>query len=69
MFLWCHVNPSKEHPEKNTKEDKNLLGILLIQRKLRKKIKSLLVIVIMMKLSFRCKKNVLGRLKKVQYLH
>ena len=36
-FLWCHVrhiNPSKEHSESITKEDKNLLSILLIQKKL-----------------------------------
>ena len=65
-FLWCHVrhiNPSKEHLERIKKIDKNLLTILLIQKKLQKKIKSLLVILIMMKLSFPCKKKILRRLK------
>ena len=67
MFLWyrvSHINPSKEHPERISKIDKkNLLSILLIQKKLQKKIKSLLVILIMMELSFLCKKNISARLK------
>ena len=42
---------------------KNLLRILLIQKTLEMKIKSLLVILIMMKLSFPCKKKILARLK------
>ena len=50
-FLWCHfrhINPSKEHPE-------------IILKKLTKKIlKSL----IMIELSFPCKKKILARLKK-----
>ena len=65
-FLWCHVrhiNPSKEHLERIRKIDKNLLTILLIQKKLQKKIKSLLVILIMMELSFLCKKKILARLR------
>ena len=59
-FLWCHVrhiNPSKEHPERITKEDINLLSILLIRKKLHKKIKSLLVILIMLEFSFPLKKR------------
>ena len=51
-FLWCHVrhiNPSKEH---------NLLSILLIQKKLHKKIKSLLVILVLIELSFPSKENI-----------
>ena len=67
MFLRCHVkhiNPSKEHPERIRKTDKKtFLSILLIQKKLHKKIKSLLVILIMMELSFPCKKKILARLR------
>ena len=66
-FLWCHVrhiNPSKEHPERITKDDKKLLSILLIQKKLQKRIKSLLVFLIMMKLSFLFNKRILAKLKK-----
>ena len=67
-FLWCHVrhiNPSKEHPERITKKDKkNLLRILLIQKKLHKKINSILVILIMMKLSFLCTKKILAKLRR-----
>ena len=66
-FLWCrvsHINPSKEHPERISKIDKkNLLSILLIQKKFQKKIKSLLVILILMELSFLGKKNVSARLR------
>ena len=65
-FLWCHVrhiNPSKEHPERITKEDINLLSILLVQKKLHQKIKSLLVILIMLEFSFPCKKKVLVKLR------
>ena len=65
-FLWCHVrhiNPSKEHPERITKEDINLLSILLVQKKLHQKIKSLLVILIMLEFSFPCKKKILARLR------
>ena len=54
-FLWCHVrhiNLSKQHPERIRKVDKNLLRILVIQRNLCKKIKSLLEILVMMELSF-----------------
>ena len=50
MFLWCHVrhiNPSKERPERIKKTDK---------KKLLKKL-------IMMELSFQCKKKILERLK------
>ena len=49
-FLWCHVrhiNPSKKHPEK-------------IKKKLTKK---LLKNLIMMELSFKCKKTILAKLK------
>ena len=49
-FLWCHVrhiNPSKEHPER-------------IKKKLTTK---LLKNLIMMELSFGCKKKILTRLK------
>ena len=49
-FLWCHVrhiNPSKERPERIKKTDK---------KKLLKKL-------IMMELSFQCKKKILERLK------
>ena len=49
-FLWCHVrhiNPSKEHPER-------------IKKKLSTK---LLKNLIMMELSFECKKKILTRLK------
>ena len=59
-FLWCHVrhiNLSKQHPERIRKVDKNLLRILVIQRNLCKKIKSLLEILVMMELSFQCKKK------------
>ena len=48
-FLWCHVrhlNPSKEHPERIKKTDKNFLKNL-----------------IMIELSFLCKKKILKRLK------
>ena len=65
-FLWCHVqhiNPSKEHPERIRKTDKKLVKHILIQKKLHKKIKSLLVILIMMELSFLCKKKILTRLR------
>ena len=65
-FLWCHVrhiNPSKEHPERITKEDINLLSILLVQKKLHQKIKSLLVILIMLEFSFPYKKKVLVKLR------
>ena len=65
-FLWYHVrhiNPSKEHPERITKEDINLLSILLVQKKLHQKIKSLLVILIMLEFSFPCKKKVLVKLR------
>ena len=65
-FIWCdvrHVNPSKEHPEKLEKLIKNLLSIILIQKKLHKKITSLFVILIMMELSFPCKKKILARLR------
>ena len=66
-FLWCYIryiNPSKEHPERITKKTKNLLSIFLIQKKLHKKIKSLLVILIMLQLSFPCKKKILVRLRR-----
>ena len=49
-FLWCHVRhniPSKEHPE-------------IIKKKLTKKLLKNLII---MELSFRCKKKALARLK------
>ena len=49
-FFWCHVrhiNPSKEHPERILKNDK----------------KKLLKNLIMMELSFMCKKKILTRLK------
>ena len=66
-FLWCHVrhiNPSREHSERIRKIDKKtILSMLLIQKKLQKKIKSLLVISIMMELSFQCKKKILTRLR------
>ena len=65
-FLCCHVrhiNPSKEHLERIRKIDKNLLSILQIHKKLQKKIKSLLVILIMITLSFPCKKEILTGLK------
>ena len=65
-FLCCHVrhiNPSKEHLERIRKIDKNLLSILQIHKKLQKKIKSLLVILIMITLSFPCKKKILTGLK------
>ena len=68
-FLWCHfghINPSKAHPERVTKVDRKRkisLSILLIHKKLYKKIKSLLVILIMMELSFPCKKMILARLR------
>ena len=65
-FSWCHVrhiNPSKEHPERIEKLIKNLLSILLIQKNVHKKIKSLLVILIMMELHFPCKKKILARLR------
>ena len=76
-FLWCrvrHINPVKVHPERITKEDKNLLSILLIQKKLHKKVKSLLVILIMMGLNSLCKKKVFKtfskfKTNKKQYLH
>ena len=42
---------------------KNLLSILLIQKKLQKKIKSFLVILITMELRFSCKKKILARLR------
>ena len=48
-FLWCHVrhiNPSKKHPERIRKNDKEIIENL-----------------IMMKLSFPCKKKILTRLK------
>ena len=64
-FLWCHVrhiDPSKEHPELE-KLIKNLLNILINQEKLQKKIKSLLVILIMIELSFLCNKKILARLR------
>ena len=50
-FLWCHVrhiSPSKEHPERTKKTEK--------KKKLLKKL-------IMMELSFLCKKKILTRLK------
>ena len=49
-FLWCHIRhitPSKEHPEKIRKIDK------------KKMLKNLILI----ELSFLCKKKVLARLK------
>ena len=42
---------------------KSLLSILLILKKLQKKIKSFLVILIMMELSFPCNKKILARLR------
>ena len=53
-FLWCHVrhfNPSKEHPERIKKTDKNFLKNL-----------------IMIELSFLCKKKILKRLKALTCL-
>ena len=41
----------------------SLLSILLLHKKLQKKIKSLLAILIMMELSFPCKKKILARLR------
>ena len=49
-FLWCHarhINPSKEHPERIKKTNK------------KKMLKNL----IMIKLSFPCKKKILTKLK------
>ena len=49
-FSWCHVrhiNPSKEHPER------------ILKKLTKKRLKNL----IMMELSFQCKKNILKRLK------
>ena len=43
---------------------KNLLSTLLIQKKLKMKIRSLLVILIMMELSFPCRKKILARLSE-----
>ena len=66
MFLWCHVrhiNPSKENPERITKKDKKLVKHIANPEKLHKTIKSLLVILIMMKLSFMFKKKILARLR------
>ena len=66
MFLWCHVkhiNPSKENPERITKKDRKLVKHITNPEKLHKKIKSLLVILIMMKLSFLFKKKILARLR------
>ena len=48
-------------PRKGLINIKNLLSILLIQTKLEMKTKSLLAILIMMELSFLCKKNILAR--------
>ena len=51
-FLWCHIrhiNPSKEHPERIRKIDK----------KKKKMLKNLILI----ELSFLCKKKILARLK------
>ena len=66
MFLWCHVrhiNPSKEHPERIRNIDKKLAKHIANPEKIQKKIKSLLVILIMMEYSFLCEKKILGRLK------
>ena len=66
MFLWCHVkhiNPSKENPERITKKDRKLVKHIANPEKLHKTIKSLLVILIMMKLSFMFKKKILARLR------
>ena len=66
MFLWCHVkhiNPSKENPERITKKDRKLVKHITNPEKLHKKIKSLLVILIMIKLSFLFKKKILARLR------
>ena len=66
MFLRCHVrhiNPSKENPERITKKDRKLVKHITNPEKLHKKIKSLLVILIMMKLSFLFKKKILARLR------
>ena len=54
-------------PQKNTQKElekwiKNLFSILLIQKKLQRKIKSLLVILITMELNFPSKKKILERL-------
>ena len=52
-FLWCHIrhiNPSKEHPERIRKIDK---------KKKKKMLKNLILI----ELSFLCKKKILARLK------
>ena len=51
-FLWCHIrhiNPSKEHPERI--------------RKIDKKKKKMLTNLILIELSFLCKKKILARLK------
>ena len=68
MFLWCHVrhiNPSKEHPERIRKIDKKLVKHIDNPEEVTEHIslKSLLVILIMMKLSFPCKKKILARLR------
>ena len=59
-FLKCHVshiNPSKEHPERITKENKKVVKYITNLEKITQEDKSLLVILIMMKLSFLYKKK------------
>ena len=66
-FSWCHVrhiNPSKEHPEKIGNVDKKpFKHITNLKKNVHKKIKSLLVILIMMEVSLPCKKTILARLR------
>ena len=64
-FLWCHVrhiNPSKEHLERIRKIDKKLVKHIDNPEEVTEHIslKSLLVILIM---SFPCKKKILARLR------
>ena len=60
-FLWCHVRPikpSKEHPGRIRKIDKKLVKHITNPEESQMKLKSLLVILIMMELSFLCKKKI-----------
>ena len=66
MFLWYHVrhiNPSKEHPERIRKIDEKLVKHITNPEEITEKVKSLLAILIMMELSFPCKKKILARLR------
>ena len=58
-----HIDPSKEHPERIRKVDKKLVKHISNPEEITEEDKELLVILLMMKLTFLCKKKILAILR------